>query len=260
MRQPLKLQMSSSALNDRNRKAQIDNRATDMVWKLVEYDNMNAGDKLDYLKVTIQKCEAALRQRTDRALQSQRAFDSIIENQRYFAVSQDKYANLAKKKREEIALKSVREVNELINQRKNLQIVAFRLTENFKTKVNSMAQKEVEDIFSKTMKKNQFKASSTLRLAKTFLQKHKVMTTWRAKNDQIADLVEEDENDEDQEYTPKNDRKLSGISSANISAFTGGAATTQKAPQKKNTKITEEENSSVDRSMDGATDELSSKK
>ena len=76
---------------------------------------------------------------------------------------------MAQKKREEIAFKSVQEVNALINQRKALQIEAFRLTENFKTKVNSMAQKEVEDIFAKTMKKNQFKASSTLRLAKTFL-------------------------------------------------------------------------------------------
>ena len=54
-------------------------------------------------------------------------------------MSQDKYAAMAKKKREEIALRSVREVNDLISQRKNLQIEAFRLTENFKTKVNSMA-------------------------------------------------------------------------------------------------------------------------
>ena len=92
-----------------------------------------------------------------------------MENQRFFAVSQDKFANLAKKRREEIALRSVKEVNDLISQRKRLQIEAFRLTENFKTKVNSMAQGEVEDIFAKTMNKNKFKASSTLRLAKTFL-------------------------------------------------------------------------------------------
>ena len=66
---PLYLKVQSSrALTDRNRKNQIDNRAADMVWKVVEYDNMRDGDKLDYLKVTIQKCEAALRQRTDRAL------------------------------------------------------------------------------------------------------------------------------------------------------------------------------------------------
>lgn len=63
-----------------------------------------------------------------------------------------------------------------------------------------MAQKEVEDIFSKTMKKNQFKASSTLRLARTFLQKHKVMTTWRAKDhmnalEEVGD--EDDENDDE---------------------------------------------------------------
>ena len=98
-------------------------------------------------------------------------------------MSQDKYAILAKNKREEIALRSVKEVNELISQRKALQIDAFRLTENFKIKVNSLAQKEVEDIFAKTMKKNRFKASSTLRLAKTFLTKHKVMTTWRQSDD-----------------------------------------------------------------------------
>ena len=49
----------------------------------------------------------------------------------------------------------------------------------FKTKVNSLAQKEVEDIFSKTMEKNHFKGASTLRLARTFLSKNKVMETWK---------------------------------------------------------------------------------
>ena len=43
-----------------------------------------------------------------------------MENQRFFAVSQDKFANLAKKRREEIALRSVKEVNDLISQRKRL--------------------------------------------------------------------------------------------------------------------------------------------
>ena len=62
----------------------------------------------------------ALREKTDRALQSQKAFDAIMENQRFFAVSQDKFANLAKKRREEIALRSVKEVNDLISQRKRL--------------------------------------------------------------------------------------------------------------------------------------------
>ena len=81
---------------------------------------------------------------------------------------------MAKKQREVIAYNSVQEVNELIRVRKNLQIEAFRLTEIFKTKVNSMAQKEVEDIFTKTMAKSEFKAATTLRLAKTFLSKHKV--------------------------------------------------------------------------------------
>ena len=58
-----------------------------------------------------------------------------------------------------------------------------------------MAQSEVEDIFAKTMKKTQFKASSTLRLAKTFLQKHKVMTTWRAGGDinELEEVADEHE-------------------------------------------------------------------
>ena len=170
-----------------------------MVFK-VEYEQMEPADKLDYLRVQITESEATLRERTDAALQSEKAFDLIMENQRYFAVSQDKYSNLAKKKREEIALKSVKEVNDLISQRKNLQIEAFRLTENFKTKVNSMAQKEVEDIFVKTMKKNQFKASSTLRLAKTFLQKHKVMTTWRAKDSDGLEEVDDEQEFDDAHY------------------------------------------------------------
>jgi len=58
-----------------------------------------------------------------------------------------------------------------------------------------MAQKEVEDIFAKTMKKNQFKASSTLRLARTFLYKHKAMTTWRAKEhmNALTEVADEQE-------------------------------------------------------------------
>ena len=114
-----------------------------------------------------------MRTRTDETLQGGNAFNLVVENQRYFAICQDKYANLAKKQREVIAYNSVQEVNELIRVRKNLQIEAFRLTEMFKTKVNSMAQKEVEDIFSKTMAKSQFKASTTLKLAKTLMHKHK---------------------------------------------------------------------------------------
>ena len=90
-----------------------------MVFK-VEYENMEPADKLDYLRVQIQESETVLRERTDRALQSEKAFEAILENQRFFAVSQDKYANLAKKKREEIALRSVKEVNDLISQRKRL--------------------------------------------------------------------------------------------------------------------------------------------
>ena len=142
---------------------------------------------------------------------------------------------MAKKKREEIALRSVREVNELISQRKSLQIEAFRLTENFKTKVNSMAQQEVEDIFSKTMKKNQFKASSTLRLAKTFLQKHKVMTTWRPKEHMNA-LEEVDDEQELESPRPE--------------AILPKKPKQKKKSQKVIVDKDEEENPSVDRSRE----------
>ena len=98
----------------KRRKSEIDQQATSMVFK-VEYEQMEPADKLDYLKVQIQDSEVALREKTDRALQSQRAFDAIMENQRFFAVCQDKFANLAKKRREEIALRSVKEVNDLIS-------------------------------------------------------------------------------------------------------------------------------------------------
>ena len=106
-----------------------------------------------------------------------------------------------------------------------------------------MAQGEVEDIFAKTMKKNQFKASSTLRLAKTFLQKHKVMTTtWRGK-DHMNSLEEVD--DENDIESPRNNQD-DGESLHNNNP----------QPKKKATKITEEENSSVDRSMDGKKNEM----
>lgn len=169
-----------------------------------------------------------------------------MENQRFFAVSQDKFANLAKKRREEIALKSVKEVNELISQRKRLQIEAFRLTENFKTKVNSMAQGEVEDIFAKTMKKNQFKASSTLRLAKTFLQKHKVMTTWRAKDHMNA--LEELDDEHDLE-SPRGGKKAAAKTHEARKNNSNTDNINPQSPKKKATKITEEEHSSVDRSL-----------
>lgn len=62
-----------------------------------------------------------------------------------------------------------------------------------------MAQKEVEDIFAKTMKRTQFKASSTLRLARTFLSKNNLQTTWKA-NDQMNALSEvADEQEQEQE-------------------------------------------------------------
>ena len=83
-------------------------------------------------------------------------------------------------------MRSVKEVNDLINQRKNLQIEAFRLTQIFKTKVNTMAQNEVEDIFAKSMQNSQFKAASTLKLAQTFLEKGKVMQTWRDDKEQSS--------------------------------------------------------------------------
>ena len=131
--------------------------------KKVMYDEMEPADKTDYLKVRILEHEQALRERTDRTLQSQQAFDLILDNQRFFAKSQDKFANLAKKAREEIALRSVREVNQLIAKRKNLQIEAFRLTENFKIKVNSMTQKDIDNLFAKTANKKQSKQQNIRR-------------------------------------------------------------------------------------------------
>ena len=55
------------------------------------------------------------------------------------------------------------------------------------------------------MKKNQFKASSTLRLARTFLQKHKVMTTWRAKDtmNALEEVTDELEDQEEADHTRK---------------------------------------------------------
>ena len=169
----------------------------------VMYDEMEPVEKIDHLKVSIMRNEERLRERTDRTLQSQMAFDLILDNQRFFATCQDKFSSLAKKAREEIALRSVREVNELICQRKNLQIEAFRLTENFKIKVNSMAQKEVEDIFAKSMKKSEFKRASTVRLAREFLNKHKAISNdWKNQDPatmlaEVADDSVEDETGND---------------------------------------------------------------
>ena len=41
---------------------------------------MEPNDKLDYLRVQISESEQVLRERTDRALQSQKAFDAIMQN------------------------------------------------------------------------------------------------------------------------------------------------------------------------------------
>lgn len=56
-----------------------------------------------------------------------------------------------------------------------------------------MAQKEVEDIFAKSMKKSEFKRASTVRLAREFLSKNKAITSdWRTIEPMNA-LVEEDD-------------------------------------------------------------------
>ena len=62
------------------------------------------------------------------------------------------------------------------------------------------------------MKKNQFKASSTLRLARTFLQKHKVMTTWRA-NDTMNALEEVTDDLEDQDEIDQTQKAIVGNTS-----------------------------------------------
>ena len=72
-------------MRDKKRKTEMDERASRMVMQ-VEYEVMDPGDKLDYLQVQISESETALRERTDRALHSDKAFNLILENQRYFAV------------------------------------------------------------------------------------------------------------------------------------------------------------------------------
>lgn len=96
-----------------------------------------------------------------------------MQYQHDFAICQDTYAQKARQLRSEIAFQNIKEVNELIKTRKTLQIEAYRLSQRFKLQVNQMAQKEVEDIFVKTMKKEQFKSSNTIRLAKTFMANKK---------------------------------------------------------------------------------------
>ena len=98
-----------------------------------------------------------MKARTDEALQSGAAFKMVIDNQRHFALSQDAFAQRAKEQRSVVAMQNVKEVNELIKERKVLQIEAYRLTQRFKLQVNLMVQKDVEDIFSKTMRKKEFR-------------------------------------------------------------------------------------------------------
>ena len=92
------------------------------------YERFSNKDKAEFMKTKVLREETSLRQRTDTILQSEKALELVLENQRYFAQYQDKISMKAKKQREEIALKSVKEVNDLISQRKNLQIEAYRLT------------------------------------------------------------------------------------------------------------------------------------
>ena len=74
-----KQDQTSQLLSDENKKAQITKAADKVVFK-VEYENMEPNDKLDYLRVQISESEQVLRERTDRALQSQKAFDAIMQN------------------------------------------------------------------------------------------------------------------------------------------------------------------------------------
>ena len=88
--------------------------------KKVQFNQLNQDEKIEFLNIKVNDKEKLLRQRTDETLQSGSAFNLVVENQRFFAICQDKYANLSKKQREVIAFNSVREVNELIKQRKSL--------------------------------------------------------------------------------------------------------------------------------------------
>ena len=63
-----------------------------------------------------------------------------------------------------------------------------------------MAQKEVEDIFAKSMKKSEFKRASTVRLAWEFLNKHKAISNdW--KNQDPATMLAEVADDSVEEET-----------------------------------------------------------
>lgn len=50
--------------------------------------------------------------------------------------------------RQNIANSQMKELNELVNKRKQLQLQAFRLTEMFKQHVDSMTVNKVKDIFA----------------------------------------------------------------------------------------------------------------
>ena len=97
----------------------VDQLAKELVDK-VQYNQLSQTEKIEFLDIQVSDKEQMLRTRTDETLSGGQAFNLVIENQRYFAICQDKYSNLAKKQREVIAFNSVRDVNDLIRQRRNL--------------------------------------------------------------------------------------------------------------------------------------------
>ena len=68
----------------------------DQLINMAKYEKMNKSEKIQYLEALIAVKEDELRKKTDRVLEGGDAFDLVLSNQRYFAVSQDKYASKAK--------------------------------------------------------------------------------------------------------------------------------------------------------------------
>ena len=67
-----------------------------------------------------QELEQALKHRTDDVLRLGSAFEIIIANQRDFARCQDEHEQRMRQMRSELAIRNIKEFNDLIAQRKNL--------------------------------------------------------------------------------------------------------------------------------------------
>ena len=104
-------------------------------------------NRADMLRRRLKACEEELRKRTDNCLHEGVCFELLSESRREMAQLKDQSIQNENKQRNQIAMKSMRELNELVNQRKLLQLQAFRLTELFRQHVDKMTLNKVKDIF-----------------------------------------------------------------------------------------------------------------